>query len=83
MFEVANNQAQELAYDPAMFDYGKSGVNGARQPKDLGFAGFRFKFHTAPQYDIAAFLGARYFRATSGSRQSSVRPLATMASVRK
>ncbi len=69
MFEVANNQAQELAYDPAMFDYGKSGVNGARQPKDLGFAGFRFKFHTAPQYDIAAFLGASYFRATSGSRQ--------------
>jgi glucans biosynthesis protein len=69
MFEVAGGQAQQLAYDPAMFDYGKSGLIGARQPADLGFAGFRFKFHLAPQFDIAAFLGASYFRATSGTRQ--------------
>ena len=69
MFEVANGQAQQLAYDPTMFDYGKSGLNGARQPADLGFAGWRFKFHLAPQFDIAAFLGASYFRATSGTRQ--------------
>jgi len=69
MFEVANGQAQQLAYDPAMFDYGKSGLNGKRQPADLGFAGFRFKFHLAPEFDIAAFLGASYFRATSGTRQ--------------
>lgn len=69
MFEVANGQAQQLGYNPAMFDYGKSGLDGKRQPADLGFAGFRFKFHTAPQFDIAAFLGASYFRATSGTRQ--------------
>ena len=69
MFEVVGGQAQQLAYDPSMFDYGKSGVNGARQPADLGFAGWRFKFHLAPQFDIAAFLGASYFRATSGTRQ--------------
>ena len=69
MFEVVNGQAQRLAYDPAMFDYGKSGLDGKRQPADLGFAGFRFKFHLAPQFDIAAFLGASYFRATSGTRQ--------------
>jgi glucans biosynthesis protein len=69
MFEVANGQAQQLAYDPAMFDYGKSGLAKAHQPADLGFAGFRFKFHTAPQFDVAAFLGASYFRATSGTRQ--------------
>ena len=69
MFEVANGQAQQLAYDPAMFDYGKSGLDGKRQPADLGFAGFRFKFHLAPEFDIAAFLGASYFRATSGTRQ--------------
>jgi glucans biosynthesis protein len=69
MYEVADGQALELAYDPSMFDYGKSGVNGARLPTDLGFAGWRFKFHLAPQYDVAAFLGASYFRATSGSRQ--------------
>ena len=69
MFEVANGQAQQLAYDPAMFDYGKSGIDGKNQPADLGFAGFRFKFHLAPEFDIAAFLGASYFRATSGTRQ--------------
>ena len=69
MFEVVGGQAQQLAYDPAMFDYGKSGLAGSRQPADLGFAGFRFKFHLAPQFDIAAFLGASYFRATSGTRQ--------------
>ena len=69
MFEVAEGQAQELAYDPAMFDYGKSGLVGARQPADLGFAGWRFKFHLAPSFDIAAFLGASYFRATSATRQ--------------
>ena len=69
MFEVAGGQAQQLAYDPSMFDYGKSGLNGKRQSADLGFAGFRFKFHLAPEFDIAAFLGASYFRATSGTRQ--------------
>ena len=69
VFEVAGGQAQQLAYDPAMFDYGKSGIVGKKQPADLGFAGFRFKFHLAPQFDVAAFLGASYFRATSGSRQ--------------
>jgi len=69
MFEVANGAAQELAYDPAMFDYGKSGLRGAQQPKDLGFAGFQVTFHMAPEHDIAAFLGASYFRSTGGSRQ--------------
>jgi glucans biosynthesis protein len=69
MHEVVSGQAQQLAYDPSMFDYGKSGLKGARQPADLGFAGFRVKFHLAPQVDIAAFLGASYFRATSGTRQ--------------
>ncbi len=69
MYEVVDGQAQQLAYDPAMFDYGKSGLDGKKQPADLGFAGFRFKFHLAPEFDIAAFLGASYFRATSGTRQ--------------
>lgn len=69
MYEVVGGQAQQLAYDPAMFDFGKSGLAGSHQPPDLGFAGFRFKFHLAPQFDIAAFLGASYFRATSGTRQ--------------
>jgi periplasmic glucans biosynthesis protein len=69
MYEVVDGQAQELAYDPAMFDYGKSGLEGARLPKDLGFAGFRVHFHTDLERDIVAFLGASYFRAVGGEMQ--------------
>ncbi len=69
MHEVANGQARELAYDPAMFDYGKSGLRGAKLPANLGFAGFRVDFHTDWRSDVAAFLGASYFRAVGGERQ--------------
>ncbi|SHH28588.1 glucans biosynthesis protein [Hydrocarboniphaga daqingensis] len=69
MYEIENGQATEIAYDPAMFDYGKSGVNGKKLPKDLGFAGFRLNFHTDDTRDVAAFLGASYFRAVGGEWQ--------------
>lgn len=69
LYEVTGGRARELAYDPAMFDYGKSGLQAHRQPKDLGFAGFRLNFHTAPRHDVVAFLGASYFRAVGGERQ--------------
>lgn len=69
MFEVADDQAQELAYDPEMFDYGKSGLKKGELPPDLGFAGFRLNFHTDPVRDVAAFLGASYFRAVGGEWQ--------------
>ena len=62
---------QELAYDPAMFDYGKSGLRAARMPPDLGFAGFRVNFHSDLKHDIAAFLGASYFRAVGRRRAST------------
>ena len=52
-----------------MFDYGKSGLRAARMPKDLGFAGFRVNFHSDWKHDVAAFLGASYFRAVGGERQ--------------
>ena len=69
MHEVRGGREQELAYDPAMFDYGKSGLDGARLPKDLGFAGFRI--NVAPDFksDVAAFLGASYFRAVGAEGQ--------------
>ena len=67
--EVVDGRAQQLAYDPEMFDYGKSGVVGASLPSNLGFAGLHINFHTAWNHDIASFLGASYFRATGGSRQ--------------
>lgn len=69
IYEVAGGQAQEIAYDPEMFDYGKSGVSGKKLPRDLGFAGFRLNFHTDPVRDVAAFLGASYFRAVGADWQ--------------
>ena len=69
MHELADGMAQELAYDPEMFDYGKSGLQAARMPRDLGFAGFRINFHSDWKHDVAAFLGASYFRAVGGERQ--------------
>src|SRR5579862_183634 len=70
MFEVTDGQAREIAYDPRMFEFGKSGIDGRTLPSDLGFAGFRTHFHTNWDADVAAFLGASYFRAVgSDSRQ--------------
>ena len=69
IFEVTNGQAQELAYDSALFDYGKSGVAPGSLPKDLGFGGFRLNFHTDWVRDVAAFQGASYFRAVGGEKQ--------------
>jgi glucans biosynthesis protein len=69
MYEVVDGQSQELAYDPAMFDYGKSGLQGSHLPQNLGFAGFRVNFHTDWGHDVAVFLGASYFRAVGGELQ--------------
>jgi glucans biosynthesis protein len=69
IFELKDGLAQELAYDPAMFDYGRSGLQGVALPDDLGFAGFRVNFHTDLGRDVAAFLGASYFRAVGSDWQ--------------
>ncbi|MDD5247441.1 MAG: glucan biosynthesis protein D [Rhodocyclaceae bacterium] len=69
LHEVSGGEAQELAYDAAMFDAGKSGLAAAQLPPDLGFAGFRVHFHTDWQRDVAAFLGASYFRAVGAEMQ--------------
>lgn len=69
MYEVKDGQAQEIAYDPAMFDYGESGLQGTHLPKNLGFAGFQLFYHTDAKRDIAAFLGASYFRAVGAEMQ--------------
>lgn len=69
MHELADGMAQELAYDPAMFDYGKSGLEGQKLPTDLGFAGFRVNISPEFKSDVAAFLGASYFRAVGEEGQ--------------
>lgn len=69
IYEVDNGIAQELAYDPKLFDFGKSGVRADKLPRDFGFAGFRVLFHTDLERDVAAWLGASYFRAVGGDWQ--------------
>jgi glucans biosynthesis protein len=69
MYEVANGQARKIGYDPAMFDLRGSGINPSTLSKDLDFAGFRVNFHTDWESDVAAFLGASYFRAVGGEKQ--------------
>lgn len=63
LFEVVNGVAQPIYYSPDFFTFG---VNQRPPDDDIGFAGFRI--HTPlnrPDYydEVAAFLGASYFRA--------------------
>ena len=69
MFSVENGLAQELAFDPALFDYSSSGVNARRLPPTLGFAGFKLLFQTDWTRDVAVWQGASYFRAVDGDMQ--------------
>jgi glucans biosynthesis protein len=65
IYEVADGQAREIKFSPAMFDYSKSGINPGGITRGLGFAGFRLHAATDWERDVAAFLGASYFRAIS------------------
>ena len=69
MYLVQEGSAQEIAFDPAMYDYSKAGVATSQLPPTLGFAGFRLYFHTDWVRDCAAFQGASYFRAVDGELQ--------------
>ena len=64
--EVVDGQAREVIYDPSMFEWDKSGVDPAIMKDRPGFAGFRVQFVTNWRADVAAFLGAAYFRAVGG-----------------
>lgn len=66
--EVVDGQARELAYDPGAFRYTGEQPLG-ELPEDLGYAGFRIQFHTDFELDLAAFLGASYFRAVGHEMQ--------------
>lgn len=63
LFEVVDGLARQIHYGPDLFTFG---VNPRPPDDDIGFAGFRI--HTPlnrPDYydEVAAFLGASYFRA--------------------
>jgi periplasmic glucans biosynthesis protein len=66
LFEVNDGQAREIIYDPAMFEFDKAGIDPALMRDHAGFAGFRVQFVTDWKADIAAYLGAAYFRAVGG-----------------
>jgi glucans biosynthesis protein len=66
LYEVLDGQAREIVYDPAMFEWDKSGIDPATMKDHAGFAGFRVQFVTNWRADVAAFLGAAYFRAVGG-----------------
>ncbi|MGM0767419.1 MAG: glucan biosynthesis protein [Pseudomonadota bacterium] len=66
--EVESRQARELSYRPEYFRYRGEQPLGTL-PEDLGYAGFRLHFHTDHERDLAAFLGASYFRAVGADMQ--------------
>jgi periplasmic glucans biosynthesis protein len=66
LFEVNEGQAREILYDPSMFEFDKAGIDPSVMRDHAGFAGFRVQFVTDWKDDIAAFLGAAYFRAVGG-----------------
>lgn len=66
LYEIVDGRAREIVYDPGMFDWHESGVDPAVMKHRSGFAGFRVQFVTNWKADVAAFLGASYFRAVGG-----------------
>lgn len=69
IYELEDGKAKEIAYNSDLFTYGTSGLGQAHLPKNLGFAGFRLRYHTDWTRDLVAFLGASYFRAVGGEMQ--------------
>jgi len=67
LFEVNEGQAREILYDPAMFEFDKAGIDPAVMPRSCGICRIsRCSSWTDWKADIAAFLGAAYFRAVGG-----------------
>ena len=66
LYEIVDGQAREIVYDPAMFEFDKAGIDPKVMRGHVGFAGFRVQFVTDWKDDVAAFLGASYFRAVGG-----------------
>jgi glucans biosynthesis protein len=69
IYELKGGKATRVAYDAGLFDYGKSGIDPAKLPEDMGFAGFRLQFSPDWERDVVAFLGASYFRAVGKEMQ--------------
>src|SRR5713226_7844504 len=66
LYEIVDGQAREIVYTPAMFEFDKAGIDPKVMRDRAGFAGFRVQFVTDWKADVAAYLGASYFRAVGG-----------------
>ncbi len=69
IYTVENGSAQELAYDPALWDFSGAGIDPAGLPAALGFGGLQVFYDTDWVRDCAVFQGASYFRAIDGDLQ--------------
>lgn len=67
--EIVDGRVQPIDYDPSRFDLSGAGVDGSKLDPSLGYAGFRIVDRTNPEVDVAAFLGASYFRAVGADKQ--------------
>lgn len=67
LHELVDGLAIPVEYDQKQFD--TKGARLGRIPHDLGYAGFRVHHQGNWDTDVAAFLGASYFRAVGGQRQ--------------
>ena len=66
MNEVVGGEARAIRYRAADFTFGANGIDRAKLPEDLQFAGFRVHYNVnTPKYkdEVLVFLGASYFRA--------------------
>ena len=66
LYEIVDGQSREIRLRPAMFEFDKAGIDPEVMRDHAGFAGFRVQFVTDWKDDVAAFLGASYFRAVGG-----------------
>ncbi|MES1924254.1 glucan biosynthesis protein D [Salinisphaera sp. T31B1] len=67
-----NGRSRRIHFRPELFNYDSSGVDPATLAgQDLGFAGFRLAVNgeQSPIQEVAAFLGASYFRAIDRNKQ--------------
>lgn len=68
LFEVVDGLATEIPYRSEYFRYDGKAKLG-KLPEDLGYAGFRIQVPPKFELDVAAFLGASYFRAVGDQKQ--------------
>jgi periplasmic glucans biosynthesis protein len=66
LHEVVDGRSHEILYDPGMFEFAEAGIDPKLMRGRAGFAGFRVQFVTNWKADVAAYLGASYFRAVGG-----------------